>query len=247
MLKFFRKIRQNLLSEGKTGRYLKYAIGEIVLVVIGILIALQINNWNENRNNKAIVNKYLNQLLQDFSNDEIYIEKLAQHLASNIEKYNGYKERLEHNELSIDSSIYYIGNLNWLSSTVIFQTNTINTLESSGDIKLISEDIRTKLIALRTIQDRTISTTNLINENYGERIGYANNFSGGGAFIASNSKNSKIAAYYSDEKRKMNWLFALQNSQEVKMIGDSATLNNLNGISEQLKELSRQIKAELNK
>lgn len=50
MIKFFRKIRQNLLSEGKTGKYLKYASGEIVLVVIGILIALQINNWNEQSN-----------------------------------------------------------------------------------------------------------------------------------------------------------------------------------------------------
>ncbi len=49
MIKFFRKIRQNLLLENKTGKYLKYAIGEIVLVVIGILIALQINNWNEHR------------------------------------------------------------------------------------------------------------------------------------------------------------------------------------------------------
>ena len=47
MLKFFRKIRQNLLSEGNTGKYLKYALGEIVLVVIGILIALQVNNWSE--------------------------------------------------------------------------------------------------------------------------------------------------------------------------------------------------------
>ena len=49
MIQFFRKIRQNLLSEGKTGKYLKYAIGEIVLVVIGILIALQVNTWNNNR------------------------------------------------------------------------------------------------------------------------------------------------------------------------------------------------------
>jgi len=49
MIKFFRHIRKSLLSEGKTGKYLKYAIGEIVLVVIGILIALQINNWNEKR------------------------------------------------------------------------------------------------------------------------------------------------------------------------------------------------------
>ena len=51
MIKFFRKIRHNLLSENKTGKYFKYAIGEIILVVIGILIALQINNWNQDRIN----------------------------------------------------------------------------------------------------------------------------------------------------------------------------------------------------
>jgi hypothetical protein len=49
MIKLFKKIRQNLLLENKTSKYFKYAIGEIVLVVIGILIALQINNWNENK------------------------------------------------------------------------------------------------------------------------------------------------------------------------------------------------------
>ncbi len=49
MIKFFRKIRYNLIEKNKTGKYLKYAIGEIILVVIGILIALSINNWNENR------------------------------------------------------------------------------------------------------------------------------------------------------------------------------------------------------
>ena len=49
MIKFFRHIRYNLMETGKTGKYFKYAIGEILLVVIGILIALQINNWNQQR------------------------------------------------------------------------------------------------------------------------------------------------------------------------------------------------------
>jgi len=47
MIKFFNKIRKQLLDENKTGRYFKYAIGEIILVMIGILLALQINNWNQ--------------------------------------------------------------------------------------------------------------------------------------------------------------------------------------------------------
>jgi len=66
MIKFFRKIRQNLLSEGKTGKYFKYAIGEIVLVVIGILIALQINNWNTNKINQSESKKFNQRLLNEF-------------------------------------------------------------------------------------------------------------------------------------------------------------------------------------
>jgi len=65
MIKFFRKIRQNLLSEGKTGKYFKYAIGEIVLVVIGILIALQINNWNEHQKAQAKELKIIKELKTD--------------------------------------------------------------------------------------------------------------------------------------------------------------------------------------
>ena len=69
MIKFFRKIRKNLLSTGKTGKYFKYAIGEIVLVVIGILIALQVNNWNTSRINKNRVSQYAKLLIEDISND----------------------------------------------------------------------------------------------------------------------------------------------------------------------------------
>ncbi len=57
MIKFFRKIRYVLMQKNKTGRYIKYALGEIVLVVIGILIALSINSWNENR--KKEDNRYI--------------------------------------------------------------------------------------------------------------------------------------------------------------------------------------------
>jgi hypothetical protein len=79
MIKIFRNIRQNLLSEGKTSKYFKYAIGEIFLVVIGILIALQINNWNENRkqndNLSSIYQIIKEDLTIDIAEIDVFIEE----------------------------------------------------------------------------------------------------------------------------------------------------------------------------
>lgn len=74
MLKFFRKIRQQLLTENKVSNYLIYAIGEIVLVVIGILIALQINNWNENTKLEIEETRLLKQLNIEFKNNKKALE-----------------------------------------------------------------------------------------------------------------------------------------------------------------------------
>ena len=68
MINIFRKLRRRLLAEHKFTRYLLYAIGEIVLVVIGILIALQINNWNQGRLNAAKEDAYLENLERDLQN-----------------------------------------------------------------------------------------------------------------------------------------------------------------------------------
>ena len=69
MIKFFRQIRQQLLMENKTSKYFKYAIGEIILVVIGILIALQINNWNENKKQIAYESKILTEIYRGLQSD----------------------------------------------------------------------------------------------------------------------------------------------------------------------------------
>ncbi len=69
MIKFFRKIRYDLMEKNKTGQYLKYAIGEIILVVIGILIALSINNWNNKVQDEKLSNLYYQELLLDVEND----------------------------------------------------------------------------------------------------------------------------------------------------------------------------------
>ena len=75
MIKFFRKIRQNLLMENKTGKYFKYAIGEIVLVVIGILIALSINNWNEEKKSIKKGREILTDLRENVEYNTIRFQK----------------------------------------------------------------------------------------------------------------------------------------------------------------------------
>jgi len=85
MLKFFRKIRQNLLKENHFSKYLLYAIGEILLVVIGILIAVQINNWNEQRQDahraQAILKGLKNDMLQDKADLDFLQERYQERLA----------------------------------------------------------------------------------------------------------------------------------------------------------------------
>ena len=80
MIQFFRNIRKKLVAEGKTSKYLKYAIGEIVLVVIGILIALQINNWNENRKFNNLKKVYIDRLIDDLKQDTLQANNLVEDL-----------------------------------------------------------------------------------------------------------------------------------------------------------------------
>lgn len=87
MIHFFRKIRQNLLARGKTGKYLKYAVGEIVLVVIGILIALQINNWNEARKAVSYEKKVVQRLITDATVDSIFYNSRLELFTDQISFY----------------------------------------------------------------------------------------------------------------------------------------------------------------
>jgi len=87
MIKFFRKIRQKMLTENKFSKYLIYAIGEIILVVIGILIALAINNWNNEKRIHSEETATLQKLIQDLKSDnERYLD--------NIEFYNEFGDYL---------------------------------------------------------------------------------------------------------------------------------------------------------
>lgn len=100
MIKFFRKIRQQLLTENKFTKYLLYAIGEIALVVIGILIALQINNWNAQQKESTLELRYLLALSEEFNQNLIGIKAVDSLVLS---QNRAAKELLKHTHPNIQS------------------------------------------------------------------------------------------------------------------------------------------------
>lgn len=94
MLKFFSRIRQNLLNENRFSKYLLYAIGEIILVVIGILIALQINNWNENRKHKKAEMEFLSGIKNDLQEDQKYIQLIVNLANEKLDAYQQLEEKI---------------------------------------------------------------------------------------------------------------------------------------------------------
>ena len=140
MIKFFRKIRQNLLSEGKTGKYFKYAIGEIILVVIGILIALSINNWNEKIKNREFEKEILEQIQANLIKDKLTLESIQ----ANFENAMNSTDKVLKSEWTTNEkdSLKY-----WLSDIVRFDrfqplTNAFEVAKSKGLDLISNKELR---------------------------------------------------------------------------------------------------------
>ncbi|MEN2283277.1 DUF6090 family protein [Algoriphagus sp. SE2] len=148
MIKFFRKIRQNLLSEGKTGKYLKYAIGEIVLVVIGILVALQINNWNQTRLNRSF--------------EVTMLREIKSSLEQDVNYYDGFKSRVERKRQGIQELLAMIASNKTYPDTVLLESYNKMTwgnlfvynkggyegIKSVGLDKISNDSLRRKIIKI---------------------------------------------------------------------------------------------------
>ena len=150
MIKLFRNIRQNLLNEGKTSKYFKYAIGEIVLVVIGILIALSINNWNEQQRDSAKMRMNINSIAKDIQEDIIELQKTIQSIQQQEEAARTIIPIMESENKFISDSLQFIFDFNALTTTPIIteRMNTWTFLNSSG---ILSEFPDPKL--LKMLQD----------------------------------------------------------------------------------------------
>lgn len=164
MIKFFRHIRQSLIMENKTGRYFKYAIGEIILVVIGILIALQINTWNESRKERILEIEILKDIKKSLNGD------IINQLNPNIETIQEDLKNIKEIEMALKNKEPYNEALNkkyrslMFSKAFKYEITAYKNLENEGLQIIKDPDIKNAIVRL-------------YNMNYPEAQNFIDNFS----------------------------------------------------------------------
>lgn len=222
MINFFRKIRENLLADGKTSKYLKYAVGEIFLVVIGILIALQFNNWNNEYNagieELALLTEMKNNLEKDLADCIWNINRNQELFLSN----SVVLEHLENQTPFHDSLSVHYGNLLG-TTTQLRNVSAYDNLKSKGVNLIRNDSLRQEItkvysaryyyIEMKELEyDNVIQLHQLIPElngkitiNYSTKMGYPLN----------------VKQLYADEKIKG----VLNTNKYVKLFMMSAYKN----------------------
>lgn len=148
MIKFFRRIRQRLLTENKFTRYLLYAIGEIILVVIGILIALQVNTWNEGRILKEKEKEYLTDIRAFLLEDKKDVDELLEFYDEKQKVYDSLLTRLDAkytlNDFLSPFTTYMLTTADAIMFTI--KSTAFDNMLSANDIGIISDkSLRYKL------------------------------------------------------------------------------------------------------
>lgn len=218
MIKFFRHIRKDLMEKNKTGKYLKYAIGEIVLVVIGILIALQVNNLNDLRKTNIQKDLLVESVIKDLKMDTTMLGQSIKILKKDSIQILGFTQRMSNNNVTIDTLIR-IARFEFnpkLQVNFNFNDNTFQSLMSTGNLKILDGWLQENILALNEKHRTYISRTNLNAAAYVDQvIAYARKYplSDSGNI----SPNSKLAdaiwkkAQYEELGVSLNSLLSIRN------------------------------------
>jgi Family of unknown function (DUF6090) len=242
VIKFFRKTRYDLMEKNKTGKYLKYAIGEIVLVVIGILIALSINNWNENRLENKRADAFVKKLKVQIENNIARVDNSIQLFEST---YSTSKRLISiigssdiaHVDTKIDSLVFannYDYHLN-------LDMNTIIEARENGDLALISSDtLRQSIYTLSTLNETIKERERITNEDLMSLfIPYLNkNFNwrnlGFSLFSEQDFGKSKL---YKNDNYKMLYDQEFENHLQGRIQYNKGNLQIYNAIKQELKNI----------
>lgn len=236
MIKFFRHIRQSLIMNNQTGRYLKYAIGEILLVVIGILIALQINNWNEQSHQLKEETKLLIALEKEISTN---LENVDAMLKSNQEILESSQSLLEK---GLKNANYQISNENLLDALSYnynkIETSITDEILGTDSRALISNDsVLTQLRRLKLMYEKANKTLFYVDEFWNVQVTSFFNKSGLGIYWATDIDhiNEEFIPKIKPNKELFSLLGIMNGYQKTLLY----SRNELNGILNETLSLVR--------
>jgi hypothetical protein len=175
------------MEQKKIRTYILYAIGEILLVVIGILIALQINNWNEDRKEAIVSDNLKSAFLSDLNADLVLIDSTLSNVNERITIFENLKARYTASDVTESEIVSMIKNEYdpFIIRFIGFNDNTFRSSSASGTIALIEESEREQVFSYYVKQNDVTSLLQLYEEQYAEAISYLNeNFPSNLPFIA---------------------------------------------------------------
>lgn len=165
MIPFFRKIRKKMADDNKPIKYLRYAIGEIVLVMIGILLALQVNNWNQNRIklNESII--HLKSLKSDLEVDTIYFNQQKREAQKQVDNYRIFFKKSYETQNNIEEATELIDLAYPLTNYLQVQNSTFSEMMNAGKLNdMTNEELKSSIVALY----RDYEIARLSNRDYNE-------------------------------------------------------------------------------
>jgi len=247
MIKFFRHIRKSLLMENKTGKYFKYAIGEIILVVIGILIALQINNWNENNNLNKLRQEYYHQLLVDLQKDVESINEFFRINQANRNEYNAYI-KLYNTEGLKPSQVYNeLIKLNLISNAISLNSSTIESIRSSGELILFPLEIRSKLLDLTVLQNKITSDAKHSDDSKANIIQNIGTIRGASNLVSRLDNQPQLKSYLKINENLPEIILGLDAIHKWKDHSEMTSIKNLKLLTEDITIIIDLIESEMNK
>jgi len=168
MIRLFRKIRHKLLSEKSYGIYILYASGEIILVVLGILLALQIDNWSDSRKQQDQNQSYESLLAADLTQDTLMINRQLHQLVQDTTLLGSYINSMSSDEVTLDTLIQIarFGFNPWIYATASFNSNTLSSLKSTGDFNYLHPWLQEKLLALNELHQEYYTSVQVDVKNY---------------------------------------------------------------------------------
>jgi hypothetical protein len=226
MINFFRKIRQKMLTENKFSKYLIYAMGEVFLVVIGILIALQINNWNETNKERSYENYILTGVSDNLEADIAQIEKILTQRRKTHKSIIRMISYLKTENIKEDSLVYDIAQLQTFER--YFPTNTAYEISKAKGLQISNESLRTEIAHYyEHAQNRVQSSIQDIERAFSYKITIGMN-----DFISDNEYAKSVTLNKFPDTELTDWLqhflvgFDGNHSASLKIIELFSELNN---------------------